>query len=93
MFMQSNSSDKYVHMYTCTNIEVFNLFDPELQLINTKTMIENKLKQLLSELKKVKAQTLLFLKCKKRNDGKIFSLSTKLIVNDSVIDEAFISMH
>ena len=29
--MQSNSSDKYVHSY---NIEIFNFFDPELQLIN-----------------------------------------------------------
>ena len=29
--MQSNSSDKYVHHY---NIEIFNFFDPELQLIN-----------------------------------------------------------
>ena len=30
--MQSNSSDKYVH---CYNFEILNLFDPELQLINT----------------------------------------------------------
>ena len=49
--MQSNSSDKYVHHY---NIEILNLFDPELQLINTKPMIKNKLKKLLSELKKFK---------------------------------------
>ena len=31
---------------------ILNLFDPELQLINTKLMIKNKLKELLSELKK-----------------------------------------
>ena len=31
---------------------VFNLFYPELQLINTKSLIKNKLKELLSELKK-----------------------------------------
>ena len=30
--MQSNSSDKYVH---CYNFEILDLFDPELQLINT----------------------------------------------------------
>ena len=34
--MQLNPSDKYVH---CYNIEVFNIFEPELQLINTKPMI------------------------------------------------------
>ena len=28
--MKSNSSDKYVHLY---NIEILNLFDPQLQLI------------------------------------------------------------
>ena len=37
--MQSNSSNKYVH---CCNIEIFNLFDLELQLINTKTIIKTK---------------------------------------------------
>ena len=39
--MQSNSSDKYVHHY---NIEILNLFDPELQQINTKPIIKNKIK-------------------------------------------------
>ena len=39
--MQSNSSDNCVH---CCNIEILNLFDTELQLINTKPMIRNKLK-------------------------------------------------
>ena len=53
---QSNSSDKYLHRY---NIEILNLFHPELQLINTKPMIKNKLKELLSELKKFKVQTIL----------------------------------
>ena len=43
--MQLNSSDKYVH---CYDIEILNVFDPELQLINTKPMIKNKLKELLS---------------------------------------------
>ena len=37
--MRSNSSNKYVH---CYNIEIFNLFDLELQLINTKTIIKTK---------------------------------------------------
>ena len=45
--MQPNFSDKYAHRY---NIEVLNLFDPELQVINTKPMIKNK----LSELKRLK---------------------------------------
>ena len=42
------------------NIEISNIFDPELQLINTEPVIKNKLKVLLSELKKFKVQTILF---------------------------------
>ena len=41
--IQSHSSDNYIHCYT---VEIFNIFDPELQLINTKPMIKNKLKEL-----------------------------------------------
>ena len=74
-------------------VEILNLFDPELQLINTKLVIKNKLKELLSELKKFKAQKTLVADCKKRNDCKIFHSSTKLIANDSDIDEAFKSIH
>ena len=43
--MQSNSSDNCLHRY---NVEILSIFDPELQLINTKPMIKNKLKGLLS---------------------------------------------
>ena len=50
---QSNSSDNCIHRY---NIEILNIFDPELQLINIKPMIKNKLKELLSQLKKYKVQ-------------------------------------
>ena len=50
-YVQSNAPDDFTHHY---NIEIFNLFDPELQLTNTKPMIKNKLKELLSELKKFK---------------------------------------
>ena len=87
--MQLNSSDKYVHHY---NIEIFNLFDTELHMINTKLMIKSKLKELLSESKNFKVETILVLKYKKRNDCKIFHSSTKLIASNSDIDEAFISM-
>ena len=41
--IQSHSSDNCIHCYT---VEIFNIFDPELQLINTKPMIKNKLKEL-----------------------------------------------
>ena len=41
------------------------LFDPELELINTKPVIK-----LLSELKKFKIQTILVLNYKKRSDHK-----------------------
>ena len=61
--MQSNSYDKYAYRY---NIDILNLFDPELQLINIKPMTKNKLKELVSELKKLKVQTTLVLEYKKK---------------------------
>ena len=39
--MQSNSSDNFIHRY---NVEILNIFDSEIQLINTKPKITNKLK-------------------------------------------------
>ena len=47
--MQSNSSGNSIYRH---NVEILNIFDPELQLINTKLMIKNKLKEMLPELKK-----------------------------------------
>ena len=70
-----------------------NIFDPELQLINTKPMIKNKLKELLSELKKLKVQTIFVLVYKKRTDCKIFLSSAKLIASDSDVGKAFKCMH
>ena len=55
--MRSHSSDSCAHC--------LNLFDPELQLINTKPIIKSKLKELLSELKKFEVQTILVLEYKK----------------------------
>ena len=88
--MQSNLFDNCVDRY---DIIILNLFDPELQLINAKPMVKNKLKEFLSELKKFIVQTILVLESKKRNDRKMFPLRTKLIASDSDIDEAFQSMH
>ena len=79
--MQSNSSFS-IH---CNNVEILII----LEMINTKPMITNKLKELLSELKKFKVQTILVLDYKKRNDCKIFHSSAKLITSDSDINEAF----
>ena len=62
-------------------------------MISTKPMIKNKLKELLSALKKFKVQTILVLDYKKRNNCKIFHSSTKLITSDSDIDEVYKSMH
>ena len=56
--MQSNSSGNCIHHY---KVEISDIFDPELQLINTKPMIKNKLKELLSQLKKFKVQAILVL--------------------------------
>ena len=47
--VQSNSSENCINHY---NVVTLNLFDPELQLTNTKPEIKNKLKALLNELKK-----------------------------------------
>ena len=49
--MEENHSDNFVDQY---NVEIFYLFDQELQLINTNAMIKNKLKELLNEIKKFK---------------------------------------
>ena len=57
--VQSNSSDQFMHHH---NVKILNLFDRELQLINTKPVIKNKLKGLLNELKKFKVQTVLVLR-------------------------------
>ena len=48
--MQSGSSDNCLD---CYNFEILNLFDPELQLINTKALIKSKFKKMLSEFRKV----------------------------------------
>ena len=89
-YVQSNSSDNCIFHY---KVEILHIFDPELQLINTKPVIKNKLKVLRSELKKFKVQKVLALDCKKRNDPQIFYSSSKLIASYSGIDEAFKYMH
>ena len=45
---QLSSSDNCVHRQ---HIDILNLFDPELQLINTKPIIKNKLKEFLGKFK------------------------------------------
>ena len=52
--MQLSFSDDFVRHYY---IKILNFFDPELQLIDTKLVIKNKLKDFLGELKKLKVQT------------------------------------
>ena len=64
--MQLNSCDNSIHHY---NVEILNIFDPELKLINTKPMIKKKFQEMLSELKKFKAQGILVLDYTKRNDS------------------------
>ena len=80
--MQSNSSDSCIHHY---NVKIRHIFDAELQLINTKAMIKNKLKELLSELKKFKVQTILVSdykrKEKKRNRKKMIVKSSNQVLN------------
>ena len=70
--MWSKSSDNGVNHY---NFEILNLFDLELQLINTKPVIKNKLKNFSRGLQKFKVKTTLVLDYKKRNDRKILHSS------------------
>ena len=76
--MQSSSSESYVLMYIC-NIEVLDFFNPELQLINTKSVMKNKLKDILSDLKEFTVQTVLALGNKKidyqKSTSKVFHSS------------------
>ena len=55
---------KRAHVFKCF-ASSFDIFDPELQLKDTKSAIKNKLKRLLSELKRLKFVTKLFLVLKK----------------------------
>lgn len=63
--MQSRSSGNCVRGY---NITVLNLFDPELQMINTKFVIKSKFKDFLGLWKKFKNQTILVWEYKKIDD-------------------------
>ena len=56
-------------------------------------MINKKLKELFSEFKIFKVQTILVFDYNNRNDRKIFPSSAELITSDSDIDEAFKSKH
>ena len=84
------SSDNCVHHY---NVENLDIFDPELQLINTKTVIKSKFKEFPGKLKKFKIEAILVFDYKKRNSHKIFRLIAKLTARDSDFDLAFKSMH
>ena len=79
IMMQSSFSDNCARVY---NIDLLNLFNRELHLINTKPVIQKqKLKDLLDELKKFKAQAILILDYKKIDNQKpmrkIFYWSSK----------------
>ena len=63
-YVKSNSFGNCVHHY---NVEIL-IITTELQLINTKLVIKDKSKELLSDFKKFKVKTTLVLDYKKRND-------------------------
>ena len=67
--MQTNSSDNCIDLY---NVEILNLFDPELQLRNTKSVIKNKSKTFFNELKRYRVQAVIALGYKKRKDSQMF---------------------
>ena len=80
MMLPSSSDDSARHY----DIKILNLFDPELQLTNTKSVLKNNLKDLLGELKKFKVQSMLVAEYKKTDYHKpmhkIFHLCAKLII-------------
>ena len=86
--MQSSSSDNCVHH---SHTEISNFFDPKLRVNNTKAMIKNNLKALLSELKNFSQYQ--SQKYKKTNYREIFHLSVKPIASDSDINEVFKLIH
>ena len=94
MIMQSSSTGDCVRAY---DTKILNLFDSELQMINTKAVIENKLKGLLGELKKFKVKTFFVSENKKIEDHKtmrkVFHSCANLIADDSDIDKAFGLIH
>ena len=73
-------------VYITIMLRFLNLFDPELQLINAKPVIKNKLKQLLSELET-------FRQYQSQTISKGMLVIAKLIASDSDIAEALKSMH
>ena len=81
-----DEGEKYVQLNCSVNCS-------EFQLINTKPVIKNKLKELLIEVKNFNVQTILVLDYKKRNDRKIFYSCAKQIASDLDIEEAFKSMY
>ena len=85
-YVQPNSSDNCIYL---NNVEILNLFDPELQLKDLESPIKNKLKELLSKLKTFKGQTVLVFEM----IIKYFHMCSKLIAIDSDINKAFIFMH
>ena len=78
------------------NVEILNFFNPELQLKDTESIIKNKLKKLLTELRGFKFVTTLVLVFKKiESDDKtkykaFYSHSkAKVVINESDIHDLF----
>ena len=91
--MHSHSIKNFIVIIIIIIIISIIIIDPELQVINTKPVIKNKLKDFLCELKNL-IQTTLVLKNKKIDDRNvIFHLSAKLITDESGIDKVFRPMH
>ena len=86
--MQSNCSDNCICNF---DIKILNLFHPEMQLINAKPMIKNKLKELLNELFN-HVRSILVLEYKKYDD-KTFHSSAELVARNTDINETFKAMH
>ena len=87
----------YVIIY---DIDILNSFNPELQLKDTESAIKSNLIELLTQLKDFKFVTaivLVFKKIETKNKtkyGNFYSSSkTKIIINESDIDDVFQSIY
>ena len=90
-------SDYCVWYYYIKILLVLILINPESELINTKSVVKNKLKYLLDQLKMFKTQTTLVLWYKEIFDHetiyRICHSNTKLITHDLDANKAFESVH
>ena len=87
-------ADAFNGYASCCNVDILNSFNPELKLKDTKSTIENKLKDSLTKLRQFKFATTLVLVLKKiesesatKYDLFYWHLKAETVINESDIDD------